>query len=160
MPQLDLASYPSQLFWLAITFFALLFIISRVALPKIGSVLQDRQQTIGNDLDGAAKSKDEAESLEKEYHVALAKTRAKASEKISKAHADVNELSAQEHGELDKVLSKQAAEASEKINNSRDVALGEIATVSAVLASEIVEKLSGVKVDAKDAEKTVSKIIG
>ena len=39
MPQLDISTWPPQLFWLAVTFFALYFVISRVAIPRTGGVI-------------------------------------------------------------------------------------------------------------------------
>ena len=39
MPQLDFSSWPNQIFWLVITLVAIYLILSRVALPRIASVL-------------------------------------------------------------------------------------------------------------------------
>ena len=46
MPQLDVTTWPSQLFWLAITFLALYIVISRIAIPRTGGVIEKRKATI------------------------------------------------------------------------------------------------------------------
>ena len=53
MPQLDFATYPNQIFWLLIALVAIYFLLSRVALPRIGAVLAERQGTITNDVAAA-----------------------------------------------------------------------------------------------------------
>ena len=53
MPQLDISTWPPQLFWLAVTFIALYFVISRVAIPRTGGVIALRKSTIDGDLASA-----------------------------------------------------------------------------------------------------------
>ena len=57
MPQLDVTTWPSQLFWLAITFLALYIVISRIAIPRTGGVIEKRKATISGDLAAAQKLK-------------------------------------------------------------------------------------------------------
>ena len=61
MPQLEISSYSSQIFWLVISFFFLYFIMSNIVLPRIGEVLKHRRDKITSDLDKA--EKDLAHSL-------------------------------------------------------------------------------------------------
>ncbi len=157
MPQLDISSYPSQLFWLAVTFAVLFYILLRVALPKISGVLQDRQQTISNNLDNAATYKEEAENLEAEYMASLKEVREQAREKIAKAHAEIQQLTENEHKKLDEFLAKQAVEASSNIEKSSKDALESISEVSAELSQLVVEKLSGLKLSKNDALKAINK---
>ena len=53
MPQLDFATFPNQIFWLVITLIVIYLILSRVALPRIGGILADRQGSITNDIAAA-----------------------------------------------------------------------------------------------------------
>ena len=78
MPQLDISTWPSQIFWLAITFLALFFVISRVAIPRTGGVIQKRKSTIANDLAKAQALKADVDATVKTYEAALAESRAKA----------------------------------------------------------------------------------
>ena len=49
-PPFDKQNFPSQLFWLALTFIALYLLMSRIALPRISSILDARRQRIESDL--------------------------------------------------------------------------------------------------------------
>lgn len=57
MPQLDFTTLPNQIFWLLIALGAIYFVLSRVALPRIESVLSERQGTITNDIAAAEELK-------------------------------------------------------------------------------------------------------
>ena len=53
MPQLDFSTYGNQIFWLLVTLVVIYLILSRVALPRIAAILNERQGTITNDLAAA-----------------------------------------------------------------------------------------------------------
>src|SRR5512134_2975918 len=78
MPQLDPTYFPPQLIWLAITFIGLYLVMARVALPRIGEVLETRAERIRSDLDHAGKHKAKADEVMAAYERALAEARAKA----------------------------------------------------------------------------------
>lgn len=78
LPQLDSSSWASQLFWLAVTFTLLYWLMSSYFLPRIGSTLEERRDRIADDLDRAAESRRMAEEAEATYNRALADARAKA----------------------------------------------------------------------------------
>ena len=59
MPQLDFSTWPNQIFWLLVTLVVIYFVLSKIALPRIGAVLADRKSTITNDLAAA----EEAEKI-------------------------------------------------------------------------------------------------
>jgi len=63
MPQLDLATFPSQLVWLAITFVALYLVMTLVGLPRVGGIIAKRRDRITGDLDKAQRMKTEAEAV-------------------------------------------------------------------------------------------------
>ena len=50
MPQLEITTYPSQIFWLVVSFLVLYLIMSRVIIPKISSVIKSRESEIKNDI--------------------------------------------------------------------------------------------------------------
>ena len=72
MPQLDFSTFPNQIFWLVVTLVVIYLVLSRVALPRIASVLAERLGTITNDLATAEELKLQAVEAEKAYQQALA----------------------------------------------------------------------------------------
>lgn len=72
MPQLDLTTFPNQIFWLIVTLVVIYYVLSRIALPRIAAVLAERQGTITNDLATAEELKLKAVEAEKAYDKALA----------------------------------------------------------------------------------------
>ena len=60
LPQLDIETYASQIFWLIVTFIVLYFLVAKIAMPRIAEVLEGRQERIEDDLDKAETLKKEA----------------------------------------------------------------------------------------------------
>lgn len=89
MPQLCAEWMPNQIFWLIVTLIAIFFVMSRIALPRIGAVLAERSGTITNDIAAAEDFKNKAAEAETAYEQALTDARAKAQEIIAKAKAEI-----------------------------------------------------------------------
>lgn len=143
MPQLDLSTYPPQLVWLAISFVVLYFIMLRVALPRMATVLEERRDRIARDLDEAERSKRETENAIAAYEQALAEARAKAHE-IAQANRDklASELDA-ERAKVDAAAAEKAGEAEAAIAGAKEAALAELETISGDVAETIVKQLVG-----------------
>ena len=73
MPQLDPATFASQVFWLVVSFAVLALILWRIALPRISSTLESRQQRIDTDIARAEEIASEAEGVLSAYEEELAK---------------------------------------------------------------------------------------
>jgi F-type H+-transporting ATPase subunit b len=160
MPQLDLSTWPPQLFWLAVTFLALYFVISRVAIPRTGGVIALRKSTIDGDLAKARTFKDETENAVRSYEAALADAKAKAQaiglENRNKLNVEIEA----ERAKLDAALGAKIATAEKKVAASRDKALEDISAMAADIASDIVEQLTGSKTTKAAATAAVSKTLG
>ncbi len=156
MPQLEIGTFASQLFWLTVTFSLLYFVLSGSILPKISSVLQGRQDRITNDLEAAEKLKKEAEEMEAGYIESMNDTRARAAKIIAEAAEKVQEKADERNAELTEVLFKQLEESADKLDEARIRAFYEMAGLSAELSKLIVHKVSGIDVSEGDAESAVS----
>lgn len=143
LPQLDPQNFSSQLIWLAITFAILYVLMSKMALPKIGDVLEERQQRIDDNLAKADDLKAQSDAAAKAYEASLAEARAKALSAIrevkDKAHA---EASARQ-SELNTDLQAKIAVSEKAIAKARDEALAGIMDVAVDVAASAVEKLIG-----------------
>ncbi len=152
-PAFDATYFPSQLFWLFITFGSLYLILSRFVLPRMSANLENRSKTIVDDLDAAARLNDQAEDARRALEVSLAKARAGARETVAKAEAEVAEEIAAETRKADAALEKKLAAAEAQIADVRAEALSNVATVATDATKAIITKLGlpGVTGDAEAA---------
>ena len=70
-PPFQTGTFPSQLVSLAVAFVLLYVIVSRLALPKVGAVIDARQKAIESDLAEAQRLKEESEAAMKAYESCL-----------------------------------------------------------------------------------------
>ena len=77
-PPFETETYAGQLLWLAITFVALYTLLSRLVLPRLGGIIENRRGMIANDLDDAAAMKSRAEEAGTAYEKALAEAKGRA----------------------------------------------------------------------------------
>ena len=89
LPQLDVETYASQIFWLIVTFIVLYFLVAKIAMPRIAEVLEGRQERIEDDLDKAETLKKEAYLVRVEYEKALSSAREKAHEATRRAQEEI-----------------------------------------------------------------------
>jgi F-type H+-transporting ATPase subunit b len=155
MPQLDFSTFPNQIFWLVVTLVVIYLVLTRVALPRIASVLAERSGTITNDIAAAEELKLKAEEAEKAYEEALAEARLEAQKIAAEARAEIQ-------GELDAALAKADAEISARASESevriaeiRDGAVEAVKEVAKDTAKELVALLGG-KADARAVTSAVS----
>ncbi|MDF1722030.1 MAG: hypothetical protein P1U65_15270 [Minwuia sp.] len=143
MPQLAAETFASQLIWLAITFVVLYLIMSRVVIPRIGGILEDREARIRGDLDKAEELKADADEAMAEYESRLASARTSANEIIGEMKATMAAETEKRRQEIDAELSKRQAEAETKIAEQRDSALESLDEVATRATAALVERLSG-----------------
>ena len=156
MPQLQqLGTYPSQVFWLLVTFVVLFLIMRFAVIPKITRVLEQRRDKMEGDLDRAAALKDEAEATLAEYEAAVASGRAKAQQVIRQTGEEMSNRATAEHQALGQRLAQQIREAEARIGEARDAALADVQSMSAEVAQAAAERLAGLKVDKKNADAAV-----
>ena len=143
MPQLDPTGFAPQLVWLAITFFVLYLIMSRVALPRIGQTLAAREEHISRDLADAEQLKKEAEDVQEAYEAALAEARSKAHAIALQARDDIRADLARAQADLDTKLAKQAEAADARIAEAMTTALAGLDDLAREVAEATVAQLTG-----------------
>lgn len=113
LPQLNVETYASQIFWLVITFLILYFLCAKVFLPRLGGIIEERRNRIADDFDQASEFKKQAEDAETAYKKALADARARAAQIAAETKAQIDAEIAEMQAETDRELESeiQAAEA-------------------------------------------------
>jgi len=155
-PPLDPSTFSSQLIWLAIALGGLYFILSRIALPRIGEVIEERSDRIQRDLDEAERLKNETEQAIASYEQALAEAKSKAHGIAQTTRDQLNTEIEGERVRVEEQLSASAAAAEERINASKAAAMESVTDVAKDTAQAIVSRLIGVDVAADEAAKAVA----
>ena len=148
MPQLDSAWFPSQIFWLVVTFSVLFIIMWKVAIPRVGDVIEARAQKIRADLERAEQLSAEIAETEAAVEKALADARSEAQEVLRKQQEAIAADHAKKAEKLDAQLAEKIAEAEARIAAARTEALASVKDVAAEVAAASVEKLTGSAGDA------------
>lgn len=147
MPQLDFSTWPNQIFWLLVTLVVIYFVLSKIALPRIGAVLADRKSTITNDLAAAEELKQKAVAAEKTYNDALANARTEAAKIVAQAKAEIQKDLDAATAQADVEISARTAESEKSIAVIRDGAAAAVSEVARDVADALVVALGG-KADA------------
>ena len=155
MPQLDFSTWGNQIFWLVITLVVIYLILSRVALPRIASVLAERQGTITNDIAAAEDLKAKAQEAEAAYDKALIDARAEAGRIVAETKVGIQADLDKAIATADTKIAAKAAEGEKVIAEIRAGALDNVKVVAKDTAKEIVAAMGG-KADAKSITAAVT----
>ncbi|MCC1490988.1 F0F1 ATP synthase subunit B' [Cognatishimia sp. F0-27] len=154
MPQLCFDWFPNQIFWLVITLVVIYLVLSRVALPRIASVLSERQGTITNDIAAAEDLKRKAEEAEAAYEKALADARAEAQGIAQATRDEIKATLDEASAKADAEIAARTAESEKAIAEIRSSAMSQVEIVAKDTAEAIVAALGG-KADSAAIAKAV-----
>jgi F-type H+-transporting ATPase subunit b len=154
-PPFQKDTFASQLVSLLIAFVALYLIVSRIALPRVGSLLDERQNAIDGDLAEAQKLKDASDSALKSYESELAAARSRAQAIGAETREKLNAASEVERKTLEERLSVKLADAEKTIASTREAAMSNVRGIAADAAAAIVQRLTGVLPDGNAVNSAV-----
>ena len=157
-PPFETWHFPSQLFWLTITFGGLYLILSRQILPKLGGVIEKRGDTIANALDEAAKLNEQATEAQKALELRLAEARADARETANEARAKIEAEIAAETRKVDEQIDAKLSAAEARIAETRSKALSNVGDIAAEAARAMTDRF-GFKASDGDISSAVSKVL-
>ena len=155
-PPFDPSTIPSQVLWLVVTFAILYFLMSKIALPRISSILETRSGRIAQDLDEANRLKDESDAAIAAYEQELAEAKARAhgiaQEARDAAKADLDAKRAAVEADL----AEKVAEAETRIASIKSKAMGEVGKIAEDTTASLVAELFGGKVTKAEIASAVS----
>jgi F-type H+-transporting ATPase subunit b len=154
-PPFQKDTFASQLVSLAIAFVALYLIASRIALPRVGGVLDARQKKIEGDLAEAQNYKDQSDSALKAYEADLAAARSRAQAIGNENREKLNAASEAERKVLEERLAQRLADAEKTIAATRASAMKNVHSIASDAAATIVQRLSGTAPDRKSVDAAV-----
>ncbi len=149
MPQLDFANplTTAQVVWGAIIFALLYWVLSRLALPRVDAVLQQRASSIAYDLQSAQEAKARADGAVKELTEATARARGEAQAAINAALDAAKAEAASRTAALNERLEKQLHDAEQQIAAARTAALQALREVATDTAGTVITRLTGAAPD-------------
>jgi F-type H+-transporting ATPase subunit b len=159
MPQLDLTTFPSQIFWLAVIFAVLYVLMARVGLPRVGAMIDARKKRIADDLDRAARMKAEAEAVMAAYERSLADARAQAQTTLKEAMERFGAVAADRQREAMQRLATETTAAERRIGEAKAQALAGLRAVAIDIARATTRKLVGVEIDEGAATAAVDQVM-
>lgn len=160
MPQLDISTFLPQVIWLLITFSALYLVMARVALPRVGEVLEERQNRLDSDLEQAEKFKADSEKLEAEYEQLTAKARAEAQGYLREQRERLGARLGEKQAEMSARTDAKLAAAEDHILKVKTAAMKDLEVIATEVCVALVGQLSGQKMTAASAKAAVKTEIG
>ncbi len=154
LPQLDVTTFPNQIFWLLVALVVLYYVMSRVALPRIASVLADRRSAITADIAAAEEYKQKAQDAEDAFKKAEADARAEAQRIVEAAKAEMQEKLNDRIARADAEIAEKSAESERRIAEIRDNALQMVDEVSKDVTRDVLQRF-GVEADAASVDAAV-----
>ena len=146
LPQLDITTWPSQLFWLVVTFVIGYFLISLLVAPSISSVLENRSNKISDDLETAKRAQDNAKDVYNSYEETLREARSLAAIATAKALEEAKAETASRNTAINKKLAASAKKAETRLSEVREEALSSLEDLATETSQKIIAELTPIKV--------------
>ncbi len=159
-PPFDSSTFASQLLWLAITFGALYYLMSRLALPRIGSILETRRDRIENDLAQAENHRRETDEAIAAYEQARAEARAKAQTIAQDTRDALRAETDRRRSEIEASLQEKLTAADTRIAEITAAAMAEIDTIAIDTTEAVVDRLSPSTVEVSQIKQAVERVLG
>ena len=157
MPQLEITTYPSQIFWLVVSFLILYLIMSKIIIPKISSVIKNRESEIKNNIHISEQMYKDTEIINNEYEEIKKKIEEEARGIINFLKEKTNKKITKNNELLKKRLEQKLEKNEQEIINKKKKALKEINKISLNLSEEILKKLSNENREIKKIKKNTLK---
>jgi len=158
-PPFQKDTFVSQFIWLAIIFVALYQLMSRIALPRIGAILEARRKQIEGDIAQAEKLKAESDQAIAVYEKALADARSRAQTLANETREKTLAEGEAERKALDTTLNAKIATAEKAIAERQAAAMLNVQGIAAEAATAIVERLVGVVPARSDVNSAVAEVL-
>jgi len=160
LPQLDFSTWPSQIFWLAVSLFVLYRLMTGVALPRISGTLEERADAIADDLDRAEEFRRKAVEAEQAYDRALAEARARAQAIAAETRAEIQKEVDAEMAKADAEIAARASESERRIAEIRAGAMASVEEVANETAIAVVEAVLPEAADTASVKAAVAAELG
>jgi F-type H+-transporting ATPase subunit b len=158
-PPFNKDTFASQLVWLAIFFIALYVLMWKVAIPRIGGIVEARRERIDGDLAEAARLKEQSDAALKAYEQSLADARTRAQALANETRERLNAEAEERRKKLEAELNAKLADAEKTIAATKAAAMANVRGIATETAGEIVQRLVGAAPPAQAVEAAVADVL-
>ncbi len=141
LPQMDVSTFPSQLFWLAVTFTCLFFAMRLSIIPRLGGIIEERKDRLADDLDQAAEFKQQSEDAQTAYEQALSQARAKAQNIAGETRNKIDDQISAMQSSMEAELATKVESAEQRIHAMKETAQSKVKEAAIDTTRAIVESL-------------------
>lgn len=159
MPQFDIAWFPSQIFWLLISFLILYTAMRYFLLPPLQEIIQKREQKIQSILRQADKLNAEADKIIQSYQAYINEATAYSAQIVQTAHNDISSAYSAQENILSQRLQSDSAVAEKEVRQQRASVLEELGSITTQFIQILMNSVYGLKPKKRSLEKTVSSSI-
>jgi F-type H+-transporting ATPase subunit b len=154
-PPFDATTFAGQIFWLAITFGFLYYLMSKIALPRVSEILETREGKIDGDLQTASAMQEKAKAAGEAYEKLLADARAGAQATAQKARDAANSAAEAKRKEVEAETARKIAASEASIAAARDKAMNNVVGIASDTAVDIVRRITGIAPKADELKRAV-----
>ncbi len=158
MPQLDVSTFLSQLFWLALSFGFLYLLLSKVCIPSIEKIFIMRDAKISNSLAAAHRAKEEAEKIRSNYEQALAKAATAKNNIIAELSKEMSLVSESKLAELSAEIKAMHLQAEEKLKEFEKSAEEEIIKIAKEASFYILNNVVDIKITEEELDLAIKEV--
>ncbi len=143
------------IFWMLIGFGLLFFLLAKFAWPVITKSIAERENYIQEQLDAAAKVKDEMKNLQSEHKLLLVTAKEERDKILADARKIVEKMNEDAKAIRDKEHEARMAETKVMIHNEKMKAITDIKNEIAQLSIDIAEKILRDELTSKERQEQI-----
>lgn len=155
LPQLDLNTYPSLMFWSIISLILGFVLMKYLVTPNIKSILNSRETSIQNDLVKAKTSNQEAEKIKQSIIKSQEDIKSKSQKIISDAILESKQSIEKKEKEISAKLELKVSEAEKKIIDTQNTVINDVINVAEEITADVVRKFTDIKYDKSNVKKAI-----
>ena len=156
MPQLDFATFPSQVFWILVFTVLFYLIVRYVIVPRLENIMTSRQDLINADIQQAEEFNKEAHKIEEQITLKMDEAHREALNISASTKAQLKEKVDSAMKEIEETVSKQTQDSEKRISDIEKKSKQNIKEISIELAKDLIGRFSENKLETSKVEKMVS----
>jgi F-type H+-transporting ATPase subunit b len=158
LPQLDLETYPSLIFWSIISLLIGYILMAFIVTPSIQSIINLRETNIQNDLIKAKNSNEEAQVIKNTLSNKQEEIKLNSQNIINQAISEAKNFLYNSEKKISNKMNVKILEAEQKIHESKNKVISELLNNAEDITRDIIQKLTSIEPLSKDIKQTVKTV--